>query len=72
MLTLTLSAGLGVQLLSLCALAADRQSPSANVSADAVKPQAAPPDAANSKAYRDRVLPYLQKYCIECHGRETH
>lgn len=58
LLTLTLSAGLGVQLLSLSVVAAE--------------PQAALPDAAYTKAFSDRVQPFLRKYCVECHGRETH
>jgi hypothetical protein len=72
LITLSLSAGLGVQLWSLCLLAADPQAPSVDASTQAAKPQAVLPDVAYSKAYHDRVQPFLRKYCIECHGRETH
>ncbi len=71
MFTLTLSAGLGVQLLSLSVLAADPLPLSANASTAAAKPQAGP-NVAYSKTYNDHVQPFLRKYCVECHGRETH
>jgi hypothetical protein len=71
-ITLTLSAGLGVQLLLLCARAAEPQPPSTTASTEANSTRAALPAAEYSKTYGDRVQPYLRKYCIECHGRETH
>src|SRR5580704_14552438 len=75
LITLTLSAGLGVQLLSLCAQAADPQAASSKglaKAASAVASSAQTTDNAYAKSYRDRVRPLLQKYCVECHGRETH
>jgi hypothetical protein len=75
LITLTLSAGLGVQLLSLCAQAADPQAASSKglaKAAKAVASSAQATDNAYAKSYHDRVQPLLQKYCIECHGHETH
>ena len=87
LITLTLSAGFGFQLLSLCALAADRRPTSPNGLANAEEPAAqrgtverpAPiaksgsaVESENAKSFRERVQPFLRKYCVECHGRETH
>jgi hypothetical protein len=85
--TLTLSASVIVQLLFLSAFAAERKLSAPNTLADAAKPSASPdaierngavakPESALADGqpaivYRDRVQPFLRKYCIECHGRET-
>ena len=77
-----------LELWSYSALAADREAAAANglgtprTAANekrAISPTrpvkrdiARTPESADSKTFRDRVKPLLTKYCIECHGRETH
>jgi hypothetical protein len=88
LITLTLSASVIIQLLSLSALPGERKPNSPNGLADAAKgsaqpdaiertgavtkPGAALVDGQPGIVFRDRVQPLLRKYCIECHGQETH
>jgi hypothetical protein len=60
---MTLSAVVAVELLSLCALGANPESRPANVP---------PAESAHAKSFRQTIQPFLRKYCVECHGQETH
>jgi hypothetical protein len=60
---MTFSAAVGIELLSLCALSANPGSQPANLP---------PAESLHAKTFRQTIQPFLRKYCVECHGLETH
>src|SRR6202451_4224821 len=73
---MALSAAIAAGLVSLSARAENPQSSRANLPTGQVPgtnlSAGETSESAQAKTFRQTVQPFLRKYCVECHGQETH